>query len=248
MKWNSIVYWHFFSLLAIFSFTGKLYSQNHTLTNLDPYQLAFTSSDAVLSLTGNRIFSNGKPVVDENALLYPGWQKGVVNFNNGKQLRDVDLEFNLFTNELYFNNNNRPNLFKDSVKSFFIIDTLSGLSRIAAFGNGYPNLKLQTAKTYYLLLTTGIHAHLLKYVTKKMREYYDYGSAMKLVYEIDEELLIYDVKKNTLNPVKDNIASIRKALPGYETLIQQLPVDKKSKHLSDAEIMDVIKQVNNSQQ
>jgi hypothetical protein len=79
---------HYLIMIAII-FSSSVYSQNQTLNNIEVIQPAFTSSDDLQFLMGNRIYPSDKIGVDDNVLLFPGWQKGIVNFNNGKQLKNV---------------------------------------------------------------------------------------------------------------------------------------------------------------
>lgn len=218
-------------------------STNHSITNIDPNQQAFNSSEGVFNLTGTRVGNKNSPV-ENDALLYADWMKGIVNFKNGKQFKDAQLKFNLVKNELYFNNsNNVPNLFAEAVNSFYIIDSLDGVARIAFFRNGYPPFGERNDKTFYLIMNSGPSVHLLRLISKKIRESYEYGSAGKAVYEIKEELFVYDVKANTLRFVKNNIGSLTKALPDYANIIQQALKDK-GKRLSDEEIIEAMRSIN----
>ncbi|HLK30805.1 MAG TPA: hypothetical protein VKT28_19665 [Puia sp.] len=230
--------------IVIIFLSIESYSQDQSLKNIEAVQPAFTSSSDLQYLMGERIYNN-KAGTDANVLLYPNWQRGVVNFSNGKQLSDVELEFNLARNELYFKNNDRPNLFADPVKSFYIIDTSNGVSKIAFFSNGYPNLDHRTNKAFYLVLNSGAALHLLKYVSVKKEEQYEYGSASKTVYDLSEDLIVYDVKSNSLKAIKNNISSLIKALPAYTSVIQKSLAGKKS-YLTDSEILAIVQQVNNA--
>lgn len=232
-------------IIATLLFSIKTYSQNRSINNIDPNQSAFTSPDPVFTINGNLINKSNNSKIDENALLYPCWQKGLVYFNNGKQLRDVELELNLVKNELYFKNNNVPNLFVDTVTSFFIIDKLNGSDKIVAFRNGYPNFQSQTNNTFYQILASGKRLHLLKYLQKKKREAYDYSYAK---YEMTEELFVYDAKNNSIKVIKNNIASINNALPEYAIVRQNMFKNKNGKHLTDEEITVIINQINEIQQ
>lgn len=230
-------------LFTAFSFCIAQTSTNHSITNIDPNQQAFNSSDGVFNITGTRVGNKNSPV-ENDALLYADWMKGIVNFKNGKQFKDAQLKFNLVKNELYFNNsNNVPNLFAEPVNSFYIIDSLNGVARIAFFRNGYPPFGERNDKTFFLVMNSGPSVHLLRLISKKIRESYEYGSAGKAVYEIKEELFVYDVKANTLQSVKNNIGSLTKALPNYTNTIQQTLKDK-GKRLSDEEIIEAIREVN----
>ncbi|MEO5891755.1 MAG: hypothetical protein ABIQ31_16020 [Ferruginibacter sp.] len=246
MKTTTISSRLFILAIAFFSFSSTSYCQDQSITNPDPNQLAFTNAANVFTLTGTLIDPNSKYRIDEHALLYPYWLKGVVNFSNGKQLRNIDLAFNMISNELYFKNNNRPNLFADTVRSFFIIDTLNGASDVTTFSNGYPDLGLLTDKSYYQVITLGPVAHLLKYVSKKKRESYQYGSASKIVYDVTEKLFVYNVKNKSLQPIKNTTASISRALPMYANVLQQSIGNKNEKHLTEEEIATAIRQVNDS--
>jgi hypothetical protein len=217
-------------------------STNHSITNIDPNQQAFNSSEGVFNLTGTRVGNKNSPV-ENDALLYADWMKGIVNFKNGKQFKDAQLKFNLVKNELYFNNNNKPNLFAESVNSFYIIDSLNGVARIAFFKNGYPAFGERNDQTFYLVMNSGPSVHLLRLISKKIRESYEYGSAGKAIYEIKEELFVYDVKANTLQYIKDNVPSLVKALPAYTTVIQDA-LKGKSKHLPDVEIIATVSSIN----
>ncbi|MCC6288545.1 MAG: hypothetical protein IT249_11740 [Chitinophagaceae bacterium] len=233
-----------FITFSVYAICAAQTSTNHTITNLDPNQQAFNSSEGVFSLTGTRV-GNNKPPIENDALLYTDWMKGIVNFKNGKQFKDAQLKFNLVKNELYFNNNNKPNLFADAVSSFYIIDSVGGVARIAFFKNGYPALGEKNEQTFYLVMTAGPVVELLRLISKKSRETYEYGSSGKAVYEITEELLLYDVKANTLKFVKNNAASLSKAMPAYATVIQEA-LKTRSKHLSDEEMIEAVRQINNT--
>jgi hypothetical protein len=237
-------------LLSVFLLSSMhTNAQDRHLDTLYLNQPAFTSSNDVLSITGEGSFtkSNSKTGIIDDVMLYPDWHQGFVNFKNGEQLSNVELKFNLLKNELYFNNNNKLNLFADTVTSFTIFDTSSNRVAVARFSNGYPHLGQRGDKTFYLVLTSGPQVHLLKYISKKKQDVYEYSGPSKTVYSFTQELLVYDVKNNSLKAIKNNLASIQKALPQYTAVIQQSLKDKDSKHLSDEEIMQVIKQINDSQ-
>src|SRR4051812_9512966 len=129
-------------LIAILLYFTSANAQDRHLDTLYLYQPAFTSSNDVYNITGEGGFAkdNNKTGLIEEILLYPDWHQGFVNFKNGKQLRDVELKFNLLKNELYFNNNNKLNRFADTVTSFTIFDTSNNHVAVARFSNGYPHL------------------------------------------------------------------------------------------------------------
>jgi len=248
MKSNTIVAGLSALFIVMLSASVQVNAQDRHLDTLYSYQPALMSSDDVLSLTGEGSFihSNTKTPLSDDILLYPNWLKGVVNFNNGKQAADIELKFNLVKNELYFNNGGKLNYFADTVTSFSIYDTSGQMRKIASFCNGYPAFGQQTSKTYYLVLTSGARAHLLKYVSKKKQEIYQYSAPAKTEYVFREDMLVYDVKNNILKPVKNNAASLIKALPAYTAVIQQSLKDKNAKNLSDEEILNTIRQVNDA--
>lgn len=226
-------------------------AQDRHLDTLYSFQPALMTNDLdnVTNLTGGGSFirNNPKAAVTDEVMLYPGWQQGIVNFKNGKQLSNVELKFNLLKNEVYFNNNGRLNLFVDTVKSFSIFDTSNHLLKVATFSNGYPRLGTLKNNTYYLVLTSGARVHLLKYIYKRKQDIYEYSAPTKTVYTIAEELLVYDVKNNVLKSIKNNAASLEKALPDYTATIQQQLKEKSGKSLTDEEILDVMKSINNAQ-
>ena len=234
-------------VIALLSFNAS--AQDRHLDTLYSYQPALMTTDDIASLTGggSYISNNPKAAVTDDVMLYPYWQQGVVNFTNGKQARNMELKFNLLKNELYFNNSGKLNLFADTVQSFSIFDTANQTLKVANFSNGYPRLGQLINKTYYLVLTTGSRVHLLKYIYKKKQDIYEYSAPAKIVYPITEEMLVYDVKNNTLKYIKNNLASLQKALPEYAAALQQSLKDKNDKKLSDQEILDAVRAINNLQ-
>jgi len=112
MKSNTIVAGFSALFLVMLLASLQANAQDRHLDTLYSYQPALTSSDDVLSITGEGSFirNNNKSPISEDALLYPNWLKGVVNFSNGTQTRDIELKFNLVKNELYFNNGGKLNL------------------------------------------------------------------------------------------------------------------------------------------
>jgi hypothetical protein len=246
MKRINFFYGQLSLLTAIFLYSIPVNAQDRHLDTLYLYQPAFTSSNDVYNITGEGGFTknNNKAGIIDDILLYPDWHQGIVNFKNGKQLYEVELKFNLLKNELYFNNNNKLNRFADTVISFTIFDTSNNHIAVARFNNGYPHLGQRGENTYYLQLTSGPQVHLLKYISKQKQDIYEYSGPSKTVYNFTQVLLVYDVKNNSLKAIKNSEASIQKALPQYSAVIQQSCKDKGSKNLTDEEIMEVIKNIN----
>ena len=233
-------------ILSLFSFKG--YSQNYHLVNPDIDQLAFTSSDELFRINARRVFTDKSDLNDGSAFLYTTWRKGIVNFKNGKQFRDADLEFNIVKNELYFKRDGVANSFLEPVTSFCFFDTSATVPVITVFRNGYPLFGEHTSGNFYHVLSMGPEVHFIKYISKTRREVYEYGGVAKWEYISRQDAFLYDVKANALHLIRYDMQSIKNAIPAYAAGIEKwLKENKKRKSLSDEELIEITSQINKQQ-
>ncbi len=230
-----------FLLLIFFILFVKGFAQQDThMTGLD--QDHFNSTQAIYSLTANRLPSGDK--LGESFLFNANWVSGVVYFKSGKQYNDGKLQFDIYKNELHFNNNGEANVFAEPVLRFTLVDTTKGAAGLAVFRCTYPATGMKSEKTFYQVLATGPNVHLVKYLSEKSEDIYQYSMASKTVYSVKEDWYVYDVKNNKLQWINKSASSIEKALPIYAARIEELLKGKNGKRLGDDEIVILTNKLN----
>jgi hypothetical protein len=117
-------------------------------------------------------------------------------------------------------------------------------SNLVFFRSGYPDFGKQNANSLYEVVTIGANIHLLKYLSKNIKQTYEYSGPAKKEYALLEDWYVYDAKNNKLSLIKKDIASLSKALPGYASSIHQIVKDKKYKLKSDEGITSLINDLN----
>ena len=221
-------------------------SQDSHLGTPDPNQMSFVNFDPskdVFTISAGRV--NIDPAdIEGSPFLISGWRKGNVSFYNGKMFKDADLKFNLVKNELQFLKDDKPLLFADAVKAFMILDTADGETRKALFNSGYPSYGMHNTKSFYQVLAMGKNVQLLKYLSKRTAETYEYNVNAKLSYKLTEDLYLYDVKNDKLQFINATANSIEKTLKDIISADVHELVKTKSKKLSENDIVDLINKVN----
>ncbi len=232
-------------LLLVSVFLSDLASgQDKHLVNPDPQQMAFVDlneNKGTFFFSAQRLNTN-LPNTEDGNLITELWLQGIVQFTNGKQYRTGLLKFDLAKNELYFKNNERPNLFADQVAGFLLVDSAAGVQRVMRFNNGYPAFGKQTEKSFYEVLAYGKNARLLKYFSKYVTENQAYGGISTFKYKLITDYFIYNTVTRQLSLVKKTTASIENALPQLESKIASLSASKK---LNEGEMVDLINKLNN---
>jgi len=180
-----------------------------------------------------------------NTKFATDWLSGNVVFKSGKQITDAELEFDVSKNELHFRQNNKAYIYAEPVKEFSLFALLKNDLRAFRFKSGYPDFGRQNANTFYLVLTTGTHYELLKYLSTQVNEVFQYSSSTDRTFKIVEDWYVYDVANNKLLllPAK-NAQSLKKVLPQYEGIIEKAISEKKEKHWTEQEMIELVNEIN----
>jgi len=173
-------------------------------------------------VTGKPFTSKSKLNVEGSPMLSDTWYEGMVIFEKGQSINKIELQFNLYENELYFKKDDQVYTFADAVREFSIPFNDEGEIRILKFRNGYSPQHKRDLKSFYQVLADGKKLQLLKYVSMIVREIWEYSAPVKKHYELKEELFIQDNLSGELIAIKKDRQSLIKALPAYSSSINKL--------------------------
>lgn len=193
---------------------------------------------------------DGKPLTNVNKqvfgspLLNDNWGNGRAILKNGFVLKNLELQFDLYRNELHFRKNNIVYLFVDSIKEFSFEFKDSLEMRSVVFRNGYPAIQKKTGNDFYQVVADGGNVQLLNYKTKEIREQYEYLGPLHKEYELKDAYFIYLVKTGELKSVSLKKSSLLKALPAQAAMINAV-ADKNNVSLkSEKEVIELFNQLN----
>lgn len=194
--------------------------------------------------SGKRIPIGSSSIVEGSKMLNDRFEKGIVKFRSGQQYTDVLLNLSLVTNELYFKKDSMQLMFANPVEQFTLPVNDNGKEKTFFFKSGYPYTGKQTNTSFYQLLTGGPKFEFLKYEYKTASERYTYGGPVKNEYETRCQLYIYDVINDKIFEISNNIKSLKKSLPAYETIIDNFASQNKTKFKQEDEIKLLIDFIN----
>jgi hypothetical protein len=193
---------------------------------------------------------NGKPLTEVNkkvagsSVLNENWGMGEVRFRNGFTFKNVELQFDLFSNELHFRKDGVGYSFIDPVKEFSMAYSENDLLVPVTFRAGYPGIKKNTENTFYKMVTAGNHFHLLNFVTRQIREQYEYTGPIKHSYQAENAFFVYDVKAGTMKAINPGKSPLLKAFPSYANAIRSFSEEKNYKLKSEAELDELFQHLN----
>lgn len=214
---------------------SRLYSQ--TVDNNNSYTINAFDVDG-------KAFTNKKRDVVGSPMLNPDWGKGIVKFKNGYSLNEVELQFNLVENELYFKKNNITYAFVDPIQEFVLTYTEDNASRISILRCGYPLSGENTNQTFYEVVKDGSIVQLLKKTGKVVQTTNKNGQGTQKEYRQIVQWYVYDVKNARLEPIKKDKSSLKQALPSFTLQIDQFAEEKNYKFRNEEEIIELISSLN----
>lgn len=213
------------------------------VSNINPTNVAGLEP---YDITGKKIPTGREVPVNGSYMLNEHFEKGVVKFKNGQQVKDVLLNLSLLNNQLYFKQDTSEMVFILPVDQFVIPVAADGQYQPYLFKNGYPPIKNQTGKTFYQVLCDGLKLQLLKYAYKTPQERYQYGTAGKNEYKLEERLFVFNVLENKILEINKNEKSVIKSLPGFQSAIQKFQLQHNVKFTKNEELVSLIDFINKS--
>jgi len=196
---------------------------------------------------GDKIPANDHPVVSDVLLLNQQCATGAVVFDNGKQVSNIALQFDVPENTLHFKKDSTVYAFADAVRACKMVYTDGDVKKEVLLRSGYPDRNGDSSNILYEVITEGPNIHFLKLLKPTIYDHYDYGYAEKQTYGIAAESYLYLVNTRKLVKISMNEKSILKALPDYKEQIQKFEADNNSKLDNDADISKLVSMLNEVQ-
>ena len=192
---------------------------------------AYDNTGKPLTATNKEVL--GSPFLNEN------WGKGEVRLRNGFLLKNAELQFDVYGNELHFRKDNIAYKFVDSIKEFSIEFKEEEQTQSVFFRSGYPPIEKKYTPAFYQVLADGRKIQLLKYVSKEIREKYNYLGPVAKEYQLTVSYYIYDVSAGIIKAIKPGKEALIKAMPLYEKSISLFSKKKDYKFKSENEIKEL---------
>jgi hypothetical protein len=193
-----------------------------------PISAQVVSNDVATSPFIKAYDLNGRPLtrpagsvkIEGSPLLNPDGGTATVYLKGGSRAEAVELQFNLYKNELYFKRNEIFYIIEQPVDSFHLIFSEGDSIRDMFFKSGYPRQDKRGAVSFYHVVEEGPHIHLLEYLYVNLVDAYQYGGSEKMRYKMGADLYLYRVKEEKLVRIKSGSKSLMTELPEYKPVIQ----------------------------
>lgn len=164
--------------------------------------------------------ATGKPMtisetgrIEGNPYLCPDFCTGSVLFANGKTA-NLPLRFDLQKNKLYFQQDGKYYEFVDEVLAFqMMVQGTDSAMHAWKFRKGYEPRAGKKGDAFYQVIEEGPRAHMLYHTYAGLVDNYRYGGPEKQVYQLKQELYLFDPLAGSLAKVHPNGRDVQAALP-----------------------------------
>lgn len=160
---------------------------------------------------GNPVQSVTYVDVQGYPFLFEQWTNGIIRLNNGKSFTNVQLKYDLVSDELFFKDikSDQTLKFVDQVVEFKLLPSGQSTEQALIFRNGFLSEEALSPKAYYQVLYDG-GVKLLKRKIKKVVEIKPFNSASstKIFEEIEGYFIGKDNKTFRVRKDKKQILSL----------------------------------------
>jgi hypothetical protein len=193
-----------------------------------------------------RVAQRGGPIEEAigSPLLNPDWGSGIVSYRDGRMFKDIELQYNLMNNELYFKKAEEVFMFTDTVSAFQVTYSVKDDVKTEKFQAGYPAADKLDNGQFYQVLSEGPKVHFLLHKYVKRIESYHYSEGKKINYFPYEDYYIYDASARTMKKIKKSEDAVIEALPAYTELIKSTVKTQKLKLKNTEDIIRLVELLN----
>ncbi|WP_428655136.1 hypothetical protein [Runella sp.] len=185
----------------------------------------------IQDINGRPIFENGYTEIEGSPYLNDAWSTGNVKAkNNGKTYELAKMRYDLYKDELEYEENQKPYRFSTEITEFSTND--------GVFRSGFPAIESMTARNFYQVLYDG-NVKLLKRNTVRIQLEKLYSSATQTKRFMKESAL-YLFKNGTIIRLKKDKKSLLEALGDKQTQLETFINDEKLKLSKEEDILRVI--------
>jgi hypothetical protein len=196
---------------------------------------------------GDKVPVSDRSVLPNSLILNGQWAIGSVAFNDGTQVANLALQFDVQKNTLHFKKDSIVYAFANIVRACKMTYTDGDVKKEVLFRSGYPDRNGDSSDILYQVITEGPNIHFLKLLKPTIYDQYDYGYAEKQTYGVTAESYLYLVNSRKLVKITANEKSILKALPDYKAQIQKFETDNNSKLDNDNDVSRLVIILNEAQ-
>jgi hypothetical protein len=210
-------------------------------TQLQAQTLGLTNKafDESYDASGKPFAKNPNSNVEGIEVLNQNWGRGDVKMTRNKSYDNAELQFNIVTQQLFFKKEGAIFAFGDNVLSFTIQYDINGKSKSDYFKNNYPAINKQTNASFYQVMNEGKKIDLLKFLSKKKEERYEYNQPFKLVYTDESEWYFYNKINAQISSIKNSLTDLQKKCPDNWDVLTAGFQPKNKKHLSEEEMLQL---------
>ena len=176
--------------------------------------------------------------------LNPDWGGGTVTYKDGRVFNNVEVQYNLMTNELYFKKAEEIFLFTDTVSSFQVTYSIKDEAKSEKFQAGYPAVEKLTVEQFYQVLAEGPKVHFLLHKYVKRIESYHYSEGKKINYFPYEDYYLYDVANGSMKKIKKGEDAVLEALPAYAEQIKSIIKSQKLRLKDTGDMTKLVESIN----
>lgn len=224
----------FFLIVADFLF---LNSNSQTVASTNMFEMN------AYDISGKPLASKG-PAMEGSPMLNSNWGRGLVKFRNGNWVSDVELQYNIRENELYFRKDNQIFSFVDTVQEFILAYEEEGVPHSVLYRSGYPSIGKNKSLQFFEVVQDGANLQLLKLTIKVLIEKNSYGRGKEKEYKDSFQWYVFNLKKREITRIKKDKSSLQQALPDYAERIELLAKENGYKLRTEEEIAELINLLN----
>jgi hypothetical protein len=185
----------------------------------------------IQDINGRPIFENGYTEIEGSPYLNDAWSRGTVKAkHNGKTYELAKMRYDLYKDELEYEENQKPYRFGNEITEFVTNDGI--------FRNGFPGTESLTARTFYQVLYDG-NVKLLKRNTVRIQTEKLYSSATQTKRFMKEDAL-YLFKNGTVTRLKKDKKALLEALGDKQADLEAFIKDQKLKITKEEDVLKVI--------
>jgi hypothetical protein len=151
------------------------------------------------------------------------WVNGYILLEDNRIVKDIPLDFNVYTNEIYFQHDSQVSVIDPAiaVQEFGFTEQKDKAGKIKVFRCGYPPIGKNTISSYYEVLVKN-KLSLLIHRNKKITEKNNGLSGPEKIFTDSETWYVFDMGEQKITEIKKNKNALVKALPKYEKNIESI--------------------------
>ncbi|AEI48701.1 hypothetical protein Runsl_2289 [Runella slithyformis DSM 19594] len=182
-------------------------------------------------INGRPMFEGGYTEIEGSPYLNDAWSRGSVKAkNNGKTYELAKMRYDLYKDELEYEENQKPYRFSKEITEFSTND--------GVFRSGFPAIDPLTDRNFYQVLYDG-NVKLLKHTSVRIQTEKLYGSATQTKRFMKDEAL-YLFKNGAITRLKKDKKTLLEALGDKQAELETFIKEQKLKLSKDEDILRVV--------